>query len=187
MFKVEAKLYDFFHGDKDYRKQAQTIRETYPQAKTILEIGSGTGMMTKELKKLGFKVTCLEPSLHMAAMSLEKKRINVRDLYPCTIQDFRLTEQYDLVLALYDVLNYVPVGDYHKVLHKIKSLGKNYIIELWPHQQKITPVVYKYVKGIHRIRLGFKVGPKVFLWYLFFGKTIVPIIEHHALYLHSHV
>ena len=178
-FGSEAKYYDLFHKDKDYAGQAREIRKRYPKAKTVLEIGSGTGLMTKELEKLGFEITMLEPSIDML-IELGKK-FPKRFVYDIPIQDFPLGIRYDLVLALYDVLNYVSFKDFRGVYEKIQRLGKDHIIEVWP-PDPVKWFTYKRVGNCHRIRLGFKLFDKVFLWYIFWGDGLV--VSHHRLYIH---
>lgn len=180
MFKKEAYLYDFFHQNKNYKQQANFIRKKYPKAKTVLEIGSGTGLMTKELVKLGFKVTSLEPSPSMRNVTYENRRVGY-ELLDEKIQYFR-TKRFDLVLALYDVLNYVNFDDYEGVKYKISRISKNVISEQW-NNRLVYPISYKKVDNYHRLRLGFKLFKKVYLWYIYWGSGFC--IEFHKLYIHE--
>ena len=84
-FGNEAKYYDLFHQDKNYEEEAQAIKKKFPRVKTILEIGCGTGNLTVELEKLGFKVTGIEPS---SSMLYFFKR-DLDDIYWDTIQEYQ--------------------------------------------------------------------------------------------------
>jgi 2-polyprenyl-3-methyl-5-hydroxy-6-metoxy-1,4-benzoquinol methylase len=184
-FSTEAKYYDAFHSNKDYTKEATEIRRRYPKAKTVLEIGSGTGLMTIELEKLGFKVTGLEPSLAMTNIANTYHRMGTGGFKHVTIQEFAempiLGKKYDLIIALYDVLNYVPRADIDKVFKKIEKLGKNSIVEIWP-DQLVKPFTYKKVGNYRRIRLGFRFNKVAYLWYIYWGDGLVT--SFHKLYFH---
>ena len=181
-FTNESKYYNIFHFDKDYAKEAREIRKKFPKAKTVLEIGSGTGLMTVELEKLGFKVTCIEPSINMAveASKVSYNKNNNIEIYIKTLEEFIPIIYFDLVLALYDVLNYSP--NFWDNRLKIRALGKDNIIEVWDRSKPVYPFMYKRARKCRRIRLGFKFMNKAYLWYIFTGKGLV--ISFHKLYLH---
>ena len=177
-FAKEAKYYDLFHLSKDYETEAKEIRRKFPKAKTVLEIGCGTGNLTIELLKLGFKVTCLEPSLGMILyFKVKNYKVGLT-----TIQDFMPPEdKFDLVLAMYDVLNYVPEDEFDMVMKKISNIGKEFHCETWDKRKTIRIFTYKVVDNCHRARLGFRFKNVVYLWFIFWGKGLV--ISKHKLYL----
>ena len=179
-FKKEATLYNLFHSDKNYRKEAKELRKKYPDAKTLLEIGAGTGLLTKELVKLGFKVTCIEPSSEMLALWSIKgvERINAK-LEDVPLKRFK-RNQFDLLVAHYDVLNYIDNDCFGEQARKLLRWAENYSTEVWSGTS-VKPFTYKFKKGWHRVRLGFRVGTKVHLWFIYFGKGF--LVEKHTLYL----
>ena len=65
-FEVEAPLFDLF-SSRDYAPEAIALVKKFPNAKTVLEVGAGTGSLTAELVKLGLEVTVIEPSAAMLA------------------------------------------------------------------------------------------------------------------------
>src|ERR1035437_4745201 len=181
-FDKEAIYYDIFHSSKDYSQEALKIKQMYPNAKTILEIGSGTGLMTVELEKLGFVVKGLEPCASMTTVAGHCNRLAKQGVYWSTIEDFSLNiapNKYDLVLALYDVLNYLPFKQMPKVLKKIRKLGHDSIIELWPDAY-VKPFTFKSVPKCKRVRFGFRFNKRVYLWYIFWGNGLV--ISFHKLF-----
>lgn len=188
VFDKEAAYYNLFHRDKNYRAEAKRLRAMFPKAKTVLEIGSGTGLMTHELTRLGFKVDCIEPSLSMALRHLPRndkdvwKEIKNTRTFLTTIQDFIPEKKYDIVLALYDVLNYIPHDEYDMVIEKMGKLGRSKIVEMWYRHGGVRLFTIKRLKGITRIRLGIRVRNTAHLWYIFFGGGIV--VSHHKLYFH---
>lgn len=178
----EARYYDIFHKNKDYKAEALAIREKFPKAKTVLEVGSGTGLMTVELEKVGFIVHGLEPSHAMIHEAGQNKRIAGEGVRIGTLEDFDLMshEKFDLVLALYDVLNYVP--DFEGAISKMHELGNEIYYEIWP-KQSVKPFMYSSVGKYKRLRLGFEFRSKIYLWYLYWGDGFV--IDAHKLYMHQ--
>ena len=177
-FKNEAHYYDLFHQGKNYKQEAEQIKKMFPNAITVLEIGCGTGNLTIELEKLGFKVTGIEPSKEM--LKYFKGRTN--KVYRTTIQEYiPPKKKYDLVLAMYDVLNYIPESDIDEVGLKIKAMGKHWHAEVWSDFTFVIPFTYRKVDHYHRIRLGFKFKNIAHLWFIFWGKGLV--ISKHKLYL----
>lgn len=178
-FDDEARYYDIFHRDKDYESEAKELRRRYPNAKTVLEIGCGTGNLTRELEKLDFKITCIEPSGKMLKYFGGAQTKPIRT----TIQDYVLPDgEFDLVLATYDILNYISWDEIQKVLSKISDAGRQVYVETWDVSASVRFLTYKRVNGHHRVRLGFRLLDTVFLWFIFWGQGLV--ISYHKLYLH---
>ena len=179
VFDKEALYYDLFHRDKNYKREAKLIRRKHPKAKTILEIGAGTGNLTVELERLGFVVDAVEPSLMMLAY-FKGDRTRTHNT---TIQDFiPPRKKYDIILALYDVLNYIPHRDYWQVVYMLNQLSVYKIVEIWNRYDEVKPLTIKKAKGATRVRLGFKWGNTAQLWFIYWGKGLV--INYHKLYFH---
>jgi SAM-dependent methyltransferase len=182
-FTAESKLYGLFHQDKNYAKEVKEIRKNYPKAVTVLEIGAGTGLLTKELVKQGFVVTVIEPSEEMLSTWRMKgvRRINKK------IEDVKSSSfkrgEFDLVLAMYDVLNYVHPDDIEFQLFKLFHWSKNVVTEMWDRDDGIKFFTHKAVGKWHRLRFAVKVGSTVLIWFIYFGKGFV--VERHTIYLHG--
>jgi len=186
-FTKEAVYYDIFHTDKNYRKEAKAIRKQYPDAKTVLEIGSGTGALTGELKRCGFIVDCIEPSKEMVENNTAKPRTiivaKIEDIVEewDQVPESTFEKKYDLVLAMYDVLNYVPHNKYEMVIGKLKEWGTYLVTEMWSFDG-VKPIQFRRFGKYWRLRLGFKLRNTVHLWYIFGGASLV--VEKHTLYIH---
>ena len=65
-FKLYSQYYDLLYQDKDYEKEALYVHDliqTYvPQAKNILELGSGTGKHAQRFSNLGYAILGIERS-----------------------------------------------------------------------------------------------------------------------------
>lgn len=180
-FKRESALYNLFHSDRDYKSQAKKLRDKYPLAKTVLEIGAGTGLLTKELVKQGFVVTIIEPSKEMLAnwrcSSVKRYNSKLEDLPANTFKK----GQFDLVLALYDVFNYIPVEEYYDAVTKAIDWGKSIEDEIWDKSMGVKFLTFKRRGGWRRLRIGVRWGRIAHLWFIYFGKGI--FVEKHKMYL----
>lgn len=183
----EARDYDAFHVDRDYYTEAADLRRRFPRARTVLEIGGGTGSLTWWLVRLGFDVTVLEPSEAMSQQLALKLRSELLSgtvtLCRETIQEFVPTRTYDLAVAHYDVLNYVPCGEIKAVVAKLRRCATGHSVQVWPSQRGIRPLTYKQAGGLHRLRLGFRLGRRVHLWFIYWGRGLS--ISRHRLCLHD--
>lgn len=91
--------------------------KAHPQAKTLLEIGSGSGLLIAEAKKLGLEATGVEPSHSLVQAA---KRLNDVDLLQGIFPHPAIeNKKFDLIYVV-DVIEHVsdPVG-------LLKSLGKS--------------------------------------------------------------
>lgn len=109
-FKAYSSYYDLLYADKDYSAEAAYILnliDTYtPNAKTILEYGSGTGNHAAYLCNRGLEVTGLERSADMVALAKQK---NIQGFHPTVedIIDYNLDKNFDFVTALFHVISYL--------------------------------------------------------------------------------
>jgi SAM-dependent methyltransferase len=66
-----AESYDLFYRDKPYREEAEfaagLVRGQSPTAKTLFDLGCGTGLRSLELARLGFRVLGVDQSSGMLA------------------------------------------------------------------------------------------------------------------------
>ncbi len=101
-----AKHYDTIMGDreKSYTRIIQFIENYYPQAKTVLELGSGTGSVLKGLSK-HYQVTGIELSPEM--LKLARQKVPQATLHHGDITTFKLTQAFDVILCVYDTINHL--------------------------------------------------------------------------------
>ena len=160
--KGELRYYDLFHTDKDYEAEAKALPL---KGKTVLEIGSGTGLMTKELRKLGYRVTTVDPNIeadYNSVFDIPEKR-------------------FDNITALYDVWNYLTFEERMYIGESIIK-GTQRIIEEWDKSQGVKLFTHKMVKNCHRVRLGFRFFNNAHLLFIYWGLG-KPAIAYHKLYL----
>lgn len=186
MFKAfghETRYYDAFHQDKDYAAEAAALRKKYPTAKKVLEVGAGTGLLTRELIKVGFDVFALEPSEEM----IESFRANNPGKRPVisTIQQLSgiPVRWFDLTVAHYDVLNYVPFREINDVMQKLRQISAEQDIEIWDHTQGVRFFSRKRAGKLQRFRFAFRFGRRVKLFFVYTGAGLC--VAKHNLFLHK--
>jgi len=114
-----ARYYNLLYKDKDYAGEAQYVHkliQTYkPNAKTILNLGCGTGNHDFELLKLGYEVTGIDLSSEMLAVAskrlTEKAQCANLDFVQGDIRTIRLNKTFDVVISLFHVMSYQTTND----------------------------------------------------------------------------
>ena len=115
-FQKYSAFYDLLYRDKDYAAEAayvaQTIRKAIPHARTILELGSGTGRHGRLLAAMGFDVHGIERSPEMVffARAASCPPCSETDgSFSCEVGDIctaHLGRTFDAVISLFHVMSY---------------------------------------------------------------------------------
>ena len=116
VFSDYARYYDLIYKDKDYEKEteyvASLIRKFHPSARSIMELGSGTGIHAALLAKKGFTVHGVERSEEMINVARHNvaNRQKSKSSNPIfslgDIREIRLSKRFDAVIALFHVISY---------------------------------------------------------------------------------
>lgn len=147
-FNDYSKYYDLLYGDKDYSKEVDyvhsIIQKRNPQAKTILDLGCGTGVHANMLASLGYTVTGIDFSEQMIDLANDKKEVeyklnkkNLRFLKG----DLRNLEniidsQFDVVISLFHVFSYLcensdVISGLQTIINTANSNGGIAIFDFW--------------------------------------------------------
>jgi len=106
-----AEIYDCVMRDVPYKKWAKyvikLIQKFCPNAEQIFEFACGTGTMLALLRKHGFVADGMDYSKAMINKAREKLRGEDVKLFVGDMSDFKIGEKYDVVLCLYDSVNYL--------------------------------------------------------------------------------
>lgn len=101
--------YNLFYREKNYAQEAEyvtsKIRHFQPGAKSILDIGCGTGMHDVEFVKHGFSVLGIDRSENMIATARQNESASLR-FSCCDALALQKTEQFDSVVSLFHVISY---------------------------------------------------------------------------------
>jgi SAM-dependent methyltransferase len=116
VFDAYARYYDLLYRDKDYAAEAQyvaaAILKKNPTAKTVLDLGCGTGAHAEHLSRLGFTVRGVDRSSEMIEAARARKAAVPREvgerLSFATGDALSLSDgsRYDAVVSLFHVMNY---------------------------------------------------------------------------------
>lgn len=132
---------------KDYCEKKALGILTANLPKNILEIGSGTGRITKFLTDEGFRVTPTEPSVAMISEYLKDKSlpkpINVDG------QDLNLKNKYDIVLGIRVIWHVRDKNARDKIFANAVKHSKNtMIIDLTNKERWFSPLIF-FASGDH--------------------------------------
>lgn len=115
-----ARYYNLLYKDKDYKAEAfyihELIQKHRPGAKSVLNLGCGTGNHDFELTELGYEVTGVDMSSEMlAAANARCAASNSGLALPCfkegDIRTLRLNRTYDVAVSLFHVMSYQTTND----------------------------------------------------------------------------
>lgn len=116
VFAGYSRYYDLLYRDKDYAGEAdyiaRLIRTYSPTAKTVMEIGCGTGAHAAELAQIGYDVAGVDMSEGMLEAA-ESRRTSLREEIASRLtfsygdaRSIRLGRKFDVVMALFHVMSY---------------------------------------------------------------------------------
>jgi len=116
VFDAYARYYDLLYRDKDYAGEAAYVaahlRRLAPQAKSLLELGCGTGTHAEYLARMGFAVHGVDQSDTMLARAAERRaalpaQVGARVTFGAgDARSVRTGATYDAVIALFHVMSY---------------------------------------------------------------------------------
>lgn len=120
IFGTYARYYNLLYKDKDYSAEARYVHELIqnhcPSARTILNLGCGTGNHDFELAKLGYEITGIDKSEEMlSAANAHLASTDSSIPTPCfqtgDIRTVRLKKTFDVVISLFHVMSYQATND----------------------------------------------------------------------------
>ena len=110
-YTVLARCYDRLTNDVDYEKWADYVERHFRKSKApvhrVVELGCGTGSLTKLLARRGYRMTAVDQSPDMLAVA-DQKCEGLDVLFLCQdMSRLALLESADAVISCLDSLNYV--------------------------------------------------------------------------------
>ena len=149
-FKLYSKYYNLLYADKDYQSESFYIKKLlqayFPNGKSILEFGSGTGVHGLKLVSEGYDVFGLERSESMVAEATSKGFLcQVAD-----ISNFNLNRKFDGIISLFHVISYLTENNnllncFRNAYSHLNAEGV-FIFDIW-----YSPAVY-HLKAVPRIK-----------------------------------
>jgi len=140
VFGLYAQYYDALYHDKNYQQEVayvyNLIQEYLPAAKSILELGCGTGGHAFHLAHEGYEVHGVDLSKEMIASAQQKgKQQNEVTFSVGDLRTLQLNKQFDVVISLFHVMNYQTTdADLHnafKTAEKHLKKGGLFLFDFW--------------------------------------------------------
>jgi SAM-dependent methyltransferase len=139
VFNNYAKYYNLLYKDKDYKAETGYVQSLITQfaekpAKTLLDIGCGTGMHAYYMAQLGYQVTGIDSAQEMINHALEKEIPNA-DFRTENATRFSLGKKFDIITSLFHVLSYQTVTQ--NAMDMIKNVSAHlnengiFIFDFW--------------------------------------------------------
>lgn len=117
VFNQYSEYYDLLYKDKNYNLEVDyivsIISKMHPDAKSILDIGCGTGIHANLLASRGFTVTGVDFSDEMITIANEKIKTDYTEnssrlkFIKGDLRSFISEEKFDVVLSLFHVFSYL--------------------------------------------------------------------------------
>ena len=137
--------YDAFYRDKDYPGEAAFVhgilQKHAPQAKSILDLGCGTGIHAEYLSRIGYRVHGVDVSPQMIGLADRRAKEMPFDIARLLsfsegdIRSYRVDQSFDAVTALFHVISYQSnYDDLHAVFGTAKhhlTKGGLFIFDFW--------------------------------------------------------
>ena len=123
VFDAYSKYYDLLYRDKDYAAEAEYVHGlltryfapagdgiTTGGARSLLELGSGTGRHARLLNQHGYDVQGVERSDTMLARARSLEVPGTVSFQQGDVRDVRLGRTYDAAISLFHVMSYLPTN-----------------------------------------------------------------------------
>ena len=160
--------YDLLYREKDYAAEAayvaRKIRETRPAARSILELGSGTGRHGRLLAQMGFDVHGIERSAEMVAVAQAGDEArDAAGAFTCEVGDIctaDLGRTFDAVISLFHVISYQTAEPALQAAFRVAAdhlaPGGVFLFDVWHGPavlaQQPEVRVKEVADGAHRVR-----------------------------------
>ena len=111
VFAEYAKYYDLLYKDKPYKREAayitKILKKHVPAAKSLIELGCGSGVHASYLAQEGFRVYGVDQSESMLEAAKERcAKVPQVSLHKGDVRSVRLNVKTDAVLSLFHVVSY---------------------------------------------------------------------------------
>jgi SAM-dependent methyltransferase len=116
-----GEFYDAVMGDRRAaaKQVVELIRAVKPDARSVLELGCGTGSILKCLQD-AYEVSGLDISGKM--LSVARKKVPRSKLFRQDMVDFRIHGRFDVIFCVFDSINHVRrFSDWKKVFARVRQ------------------------------------------------------------------
>lgn len=110
VFNAYSRYYDFLYKDKDYVAEASYINDLIgkyrPGAKSILNLGCGTGRHDVSLEKMGYFICGVDSSEAMLKKARKRQIPGKLKFLKGDARTIKLGKKFDVVISLFHVMSY---------------------------------------------------------------------------------
>lgn len=131
-----AQAYDQFwhpYPTKSAASLLKLMQSAVPDARTVLDVGCGTGIVADHLQRAGYTVTGLD----MSPAMLARARVRLGDgavLIEGDAADFAVDEQFPVAVSTYDIPNHLPdlerIAAYLQCVYRAVSPGGLFVFDI---------------------------------------------------------
>jgi len=142
IFNHYAEYYDLLYSTKDYESEVNyvdgLIKKYSLSAKTILDLGCGTGSHDFHFARKGYSVYGIDMSQNMIAIARKKQQVQGLlnlEFVQGNIASLSLNKAFDTIVSLFHVMNYFTTNNdmesgFASVSRHLKS-GAVFIFDFW--------------------------------------------------------
>jgi SAM-dependent methyltransferase len=115
-----SRYYNLLYKDKDYAGEAEYVQglitKHIPGARTVLDLGCGTGKHDLLLAQMGYKVTGVDLSDEMLAVANSQfaslnSQLSTLNFFQGDIRSVRIDKTFDVVISLFHVISYQTTNE----------------------------------------------------------------------------
>jgi SAM-dependent methyltransferase len=133
VFGAYSRHYDLLYKTKDYVKEVEYVSRMLarhaPEARTLLDLGCGTGIHACAFARAGYRVMGVDSSETMLDQARERAKREIKrdccgavEFVRGDIRHFDLSQHFDVVVALFHVVSYLPTNDdLHAAFSRIRE------------------------------------------------------------------
>lgn len=115
VFNAYARYYDLLYKDKDYAAETSyiddLIRKYHPGARSILNLGCGTGRHDTCFEKMGYSVCGVDLSDTMLVEARKRAIPGKLEFFKGDVRAINLHRKFDVVVSLFHVMSYQTTDD----------------------------------------------------------------------------
>jgi SAM-dependent methyltransferase len=119
-YEIFGKFYDEVMGDRSRTAEhlEKLIRSANPNARSVLELGCGTGSMLKHLQH-NYEVSGLDTSSRM--LSIARRKVPDANFFRQDMVDFTIDDRFDVICCVFDSINHIKrFSDWKKVFAGVR-------------------------------------------------------------------
>jgi SAM-dependent methyltransferase len=157
VFDRYSRYYDLLYRDKAYAAEAafvdELIRKHAPAARSMLELGCGSGVHAKLLAERGYRLHGIDRSDAMVQLAQARKRSLPKEVAACLsfetgdVRRVQLGRRFDAAISLFHVVSYQTLNADLKAMFRVArahlEAGGIFLFDCWygPAVLKDRPVV----------------------------------------------